>query len=134
MSVVIPAYNEEAGIAQTVEAVRDWLSARGDAFEVVVVDNASEDRTVERAESMADGTRVRVLRNDSNRGKGHSVRRGMLEATGTLRLHCDADCAPSLPSLPKMLDLIEDSDVVAGSRLAEGAAGGRRPPPGRARG
>src|SRR2546421_622010 len=128
MSVVIPAYNEEAGIAQTVEAVRDWLAARGEPFEVIVVDNASEDRTIERLEPLADGTRVRVMRNDSNRGKGHSVRRGMLEASGTLRLHCDADCAPSLPSLPMMLELIGDADVVVGSRLAEGAAVGRRQP------
>ena len=128
MSVVIPAYNEEAGIAQTVETVRNWLTERGEPFEVIVVDNASEDRTAERLEPLADGTRVRVLRNDSNRGKGHSVRRGMLEASGTLRLHCDADCAPSLPSLPGMLELMDDADVVVGSRLAEGAAVGRRQP------
>src|SRR5436309_4388749 len=128
MSVVIPAYNEEAGIAQTVEVVRDWLAARGEPFELIVVDNASEDRTVERLEPLLDGTRVRVLRNDSNRGKGDSVRRGMLEANGTLRLHCDADCAPSLPSLPNMIELIGDADVVVGSRLAEGAAVGRRQP------
>src|SRR4051794_21267208 len=128
MSVVIPAYNEEAGIAQTVEAVRDWLAARGEPFEGIVVDNASEDRTVERLEALADGARGPGMRNDSNGGKGHSVQRGMLEASGTLRLHCDADCAPSLPSLPKMLELIGDADVVVGSRLAKGAAVGRRQP------
>ena len=43
---------------------------------------------------------MRILRNDENRGKGYSVRRGMLEARGELRLHCDADCAVCLPSLP----------------------------------
>jgi dolichyl-phosphate beta-glucosyltransferase len=128
MSVVIPAYNEEAGIVQTVEDVRDWLVGRGKPFEVVVVDNASEDDTFERLRPIADGERVRVLRNDRNRGKGYSVRRGMLEARGGLRLHCDADCAPSLPSLPGMLELIADADVVVGSRLAEGAAVGRRQP------
>src|SRR4051812_4199638 len=128
MSVVIPAYNEEAGIAHTVEHVRDWLAERGRPFEVLVVDNASEDATFERLEAIADGERVRVLRNDRNRGKGYSVRRGMLEARGELRLHCDADCAGSLPSLPKMLELIEDADVVVGSRLARGAAVGRRQP------
>src|SRR5438105_10887465 len=128
MSVVIPVYNEEAGIAQTVGHVRAWLTERGEPFEVLVVDNASEDRTFERLESIADGTAVRVLRNDRNRGKGYSVRRGMLEARGALRLHCDADCAPSLPSLPGMLELIGDADVVVGSRLADGAAVGRRQP------
>src|SRR3954469_18425742 len=121
MSVVIPAYNEEEGIARTVEDVRDWLAGRGRPFEVLVVDNASEDATFERLRPVADGERVRVLRNDRNRGKGYSVRRGMLEARGGLRLHCDADCAVCLPSLPRMLELIEDADVVVGSRLASGA-------------
>jgi dolichyl-phosphate beta-glucosyltransferase len=128
ISVVVPAYNEETGIARTVEALRDWLDDRGEDYEVIVVDNASTDATVARVEPLTDGERVRLLRNDRNRGKGHSVRRGMLDARGALRLHCDADCAVCLPSLPKMLDLIVDADVVVGSRLAEGASVGRRQP------
>jgi dolichyl-phosphate beta-glucosyltransferase len=128
ISVVVPAYNEERGIAGTVEALRGWLEERGGEYELIVVDNASTDATVARLEPLADGSRVRVLRNDRNRGKGHSVRRGMLEARGELRLHCDADCAVCLPSLPGMLDQIEDADVVVGSRLAEGASLARRQP------
>ena len=128
ISVVVPAYNEERGIAGTVEALRGWLEERDGEYEVIVVDNASTDATVARLEPLADGSRVRVLRNDRNRGKGHSVRRGMLEARGELRLHCDADCAVCLPSLPGMLDQIEGADVVVGSRLAEGASLARRQP------
>jgi hypothetical protein len=56
------------------------------------------------------------------------MRRGMLAATGTLRLHCDADCADSFRSLPRMLELLADADVVVGSRLAAGAEVGRRQP------
>jgi dolichyl-phosphate beta-glucosyltransferase len=126
LSVVVPAYNEEAGIARTVTALRDWLEAHGEPWEILVVDNASEDRTAEVVDGLADGERVRLLRNDRNRGKGYSMRRGMLEATGELRLHCDADCATSLPSLPHMLELVREHDVVVGSRLAEGARVGRR--------
>jgi dolichyl-phosphate beta-glucosyltransferase len=128
ISVVVPAYNEETGIAATVGSLRDWLDARGEPFEILVVDNASTDRTAERVAELADGQRVRLLRNERNRGKGHSMRRGMLEATGELRLHCDADCASSLPSLPHMLELIRDHDVVVGSRLADGAQVGLRQP------
>jgi dolichyl-phosphate beta-glucosyltransferase len=128
ISVVVPAYNEEAGIAVTVHALRDWLDAHGDAFEILVVDNASTDRTAERVAEVADGQRVRLLRNERNRGKGYSMRRGMLDATGELRLHCDADCASSLPSLPHMLELIREHDVVVGSRLADGAQVDRRQP------
>lgn len=128
ISVVVPAYNEETGIAATVRALREWLEARGDSFEILVVDNASTDRTAERVAELSDGQLVRLLRNERNRGKGYSMRRGMLEATGELRLHCDADCATSIPSLPRMLDLVREHDVVVGSRLAEGAQLGRRQP------
>jgi len=125
----VPAYNEERGIAATVTALRDWLQARDPRpFEVIVVDNASADRTAAEVGALADGERVQLLRNERNRGKGYSVRRGMLAARGELRLHCDADCAPSLASLPGMLALLEDADVVVGSRLAPGARVGRRQP------
>jgi dolichyl-phosphate beta-glucosyltransferase len=129
ISVVVPAYNEERGIAATVRALRDWLQASDPRpFEVIVVDNASADRTAAEVGALADGERVQLLRNERNRGKGYSVRRGMLAARGELRLHCDADCAPSLASLPGMLALLEDADVVVGSRLAPGARVGRRQP------
>jgi dolichyl-phosphate beta-glucosyltransferase len=128
ISVVIPAYNEERGIVNTVEQARNWLESQGDPYELIVVDNASTDRTAELLEPLADGSEVRVLRNERNRGKGYSMRRGMLEATGTLRLHCDADCAGSFRSLPRMLELLEHADVVVGSRLAPGADVGQRQP------
>lgn len=128
ISVVVPAYNEERGIEATVRLLREWLEARGEPYEILVVDNASSDRTAELVAALADGERVKLLRNARNRGKGYSMRRGMLEATGELRLHCDADCATSLPSLPRMLELVREHDLVVGSRLAEGAELGRRQP------
>ena len=88
IDVILPVHNEA-------EALPWVLHRMPPGFEPLVVDNASEDRTFEVLEPLADGDRVRVLRNDRNRGKGYSVRRGMLEARGALRLHCDADCAQS---------------------------------------
>jgi hypothetical protein len=127
ISVVIPAYNEERGIVSTVERACRWLDAHGDPYELIVVDNASTDGTAALLAPLA-GERVRVLHNERNRGKGYSMRRGMLEATGDLRLHCDADCAGSFRSLPRMLGLLENADVVVGSRLAPGAELGQRQP------
>ena len=127
-SVVVPAYNEERAIAGTVSALREWLEEAGAPWELIIVDNASSDATRERVGPFLADPRVRLLVNDRNRGKGFSVRRGMLEATGAARLHCDADCAPSLPSLPGMFDLLEASDLVVGSRLAPGASVGHRQP------
>lgn len=126
LSVVIPAFNEERGIAATVSRIAAWLAEHGHDGEVLVVDNASTDGTVAALEPLLDGERVRLLRNDRNRGKGFSLRRGMLEARGELILHCDADCAVCLPSLPVLLALVEHADVVIGSRLAPGARIGRR--------
>jgi dolichyl-phosphate beta-glucosyltransferase len=127
ISVVVPAFNEERGIAGAVRDARAWLDERGGDWELIVVDNASTDRTIERLEPLLDD-RVRVLRNDRNRGKGYSMRRGMLEARAPLRLHCDADCVGSFESFDRMLALLEGADVVTGSRLGPDARVGRRQP------
>ena len=127
LSAVIPAYNEVAGIGGTVRALLAELDRHALDHEVLVVDNASTDGTVAAVEAVGD-PRVRVLRNPRNLGKGGSMRRGMLEATGSLRLHCDADCGASLAALARLLARIEHADVVVGSRLAAGAAVGRRQP------
>jgi dolichyl-phosphate beta-glucosyltransferase len=128
ISVVVPAYNEERGIAAAVKEATAWLGSRGGDHELIVVDNASTDATVERLAPLLDEPRVRLLRNERNQGKGYSMRRGMLAARAPLRLHCDADCVGSFASLDRMLELIESADVVTGSRLAEGARVGRRQP------
>jgi dolichyl-phosphate beta-glucosyltransferase len=128
MSVVVPAYNEADGIADTVAALHARLESFGRPYEVIVVDNASQDATVEVLAPLVDGECVRLLRNDVNRGKGFSVRRGMLEARGELRLMCDADCGPSLESLPRVVEATADADVIAGSRVAEGAKVDRQQP------
>lgn len=128
VSVVVPAYNEELAIGGTLRSLLAWMEDAGLSHEILVVDNASTDATRDRVGELADGDRVRLLANDVNRGKGYSVRRGILESRGALVLHCDADCAPSLPSLRAMMDLSRRYDLVVGSRLAAGSRVGRRQP------
>lgn len=128
ISVIIPVYNEAGEIAKIVRAVDDVLRARGGEFEILVVDNASEDDTVERLTPFLADERIRLLRNEHNMGKGFSVRRGMLEARGELRLMCDADCGPSLVSLPRMEAKLSDCDVVAGARNSPSSEVGRQQP------
>jgi dolichyl-phosphate beta-glucosyltransferase len=119
MSVIVPVYNEAEEIVKIIPAVRAALAARGGDWEILVVDNASTDDTVARVGPFLADPRVRVIRNPVNRGKGYSVRRGMLEAGGDLRLMCDADCEHSLASLPAMEALIGDRcAIVAGARNA----------------
>ena len=129
LSVVVPAYNEAPWILGAAEQIRDRLEALGRPWELIVIDNASPDGTADRLTPLLGDERIQVLRNEVNRGKGYSVRRGMLAARGDLRLHCDADCASSFASLPKLLAEIDaGADVVVGSRLAQGASVGRRQP------
>jgi glycosyltransferase involved in cell wall biosynthesis len=120
ISVVIPTYNEAPVIAATVAAVAERLTEEGRQWEIVVVDNGSHDGTAAAVRAL-DIENVRVLENGANRGKGYSVRRGLLDARGELRLLCDADCVPSLKSLGDLLEAARSADVVIGSRLAVGA-------------
>ncbi len=118
MSVIIPVFNEGEEIGTIVPAARAALEARDGDWEILVVDNASTDDTAARMEPFLDDPRIRLLCNERNRGKGYSVRRGMLEATGDRRLMCDADCSRSLDSLPAMEALSGSHEVVAGARNA----------------
>ena len=120
ISVVIPTYNEAPVIAATIAAVAERIECEGRKAEILVVDNSSTDGTAAAVRALGRED-VRVLENDRNRGKGFSVRRGLLEARGELRLQCDADCVPSLASLDDLINAAESADVVVGSRLASGA-------------
>ncbi len=128
LSIVIPVLNEEDEIAVILGGAIAHLEERGGDWEIVIVDNASTDRTLERAAPYIDGRRVRLLRNEVNQGKGFSIRRGMLDASGDLRLMCDADCVASLRSLPAMERMASDAHVVVGSRSSAGAHVTRQQP------
>jgi dolichyl-phosphate beta-glucosyltransferase len=128
ISVVIPVLNEENEIARILSAATERLDARGGEWEIIVVDNASTDDTVKSAEPFLDSAHVRLLRNETNRGKGYSIRRGMLEASGDLRLMCDADCVTSLASLETLERAAREVDVAVGSRLSDGARVSRQQP------
>lgn len=106
LSLVIPAYEEERRLGRSLEKVFEYLSGRGSSFEVIVVDDGSEDGTsgVVRSfrPSSAVDAKLRLLRNEENRGKGYSVRRGMLAARGRFALLTDADLSTPIEELPKV--------------------------------
>ena len=118
MSVVIPAYNEERRIGPTLESIRDYAARRGQRWEVVIVDDGSTDGTEARiARGDWEPLTVRLLRNERNRGKGFSVRRGMLAAGGEVLLACDADQSARIEEVDRLLPWLDRGyDVVIGSR------------------
>jgi dolichyl-phosphate beta-glucosyltransferase len=123
LSVVVPAFNEEARIGRTVSEVLAEIDRLALDGELVVVDDGSSDRTasiVDRA-TRAD-SRVRVIR-ASHAGKGATVRRGMLEARGEWRFLADADLSMPITEINRFLDATSNpgGDVLVGSREARGA-------------
>ena len=91
LSIVIPAYNEERRLPNTLRAVDSYISEQDYTTEVIVVVNGSTDNTLEVAQEFAaEHNYVRVL-HDHKRGKGRAVRLGMIEALGKYRFMCDAD-------------------------------------------
>jgi dolichyl-phosphate beta-glucosyltransferase len=123
LSVVIPAYNEEARIGAALEKVRTYLGHQRYRAEVIVVENASTDRTAAIVEAAASepGVPVRLLRL-AEAGKGRAVRAGMLAATGEYRFFADADLSMPIEQLDRFLPpVLEGVDVAIGSREAPGA-------------
>jgi len=121
LSVVIPAYNEAARLPQSLRRIQEFLGGWRRSYEVVVVDDGSRDETARLARE-AEVSGLTVLRNDVNRGKGYSVRRGMLAARGDHRLMTDADLSTPIQELDRLLAAQEQgADVVIGSRAMPGA-------------
>jgi dolichyl-phosphate beta-glucosyltransferase len=121
LSVIIPAYNEERRLPFSLQRVRDYLDGRAEDYEIVIVDDGSTDNTVGCVRAF-DCSRVTLLRNETNRGKGYSVRRGMLSARGAQRLMCDADLSTPIEEAQQLLAAVKaGADVAIGSRAASGA-------------
>jgi glycosyltransferase involved in cell wall biosynthesis len=123
LSIIIPAYNEEARLPETLRRIAEYLSAWGAAFhEILIVDDGSQDGTLAAAKAFANkNPNVRVLQNPGNRGKGFSVRHGMLEARGDWRLFTDADLSAPIEELDKLWDAVDrqKADAAIGSRALD---------------
>lgn len=123
ISIVIPAYNEEQRLPATLEAVTSYLARSSRRFiEIIVVDDGSTDGTAQVAEEYA-ATHpfVRLLKNPGNRGKGYSVRHGMLEAKGEWVLFSDADLSAPIEELDKLVAELRrtGAEVAIGSRALD---------------
>src|SRR6185436_7848362 len=115
ISVVVPAYNEEHGLAGVVAGLRAQLEASGHEFEIIVVDDGSSDRTREVAETLD----VRLLRHAVNRGYGAALKTGIRAASGEHVLICDGDGTYPPESIPELLRHIDGHDMVVAARTGE---------------
>jgi glycosyltransferase involved in cell wall biosynthesis len=120
-SIVIPAYNESGRIPATLQSVVECVRSNGWAAEVLVVDDGSRDSTAQVVSAFAvHAPEVRLIRNPGNRGKGYSVRNGVLQALGEIVMFTDADLSAPIEEAERLFAaLAAGADIAIGSRWLE---------------
>ena len=115
VSVVIPAYNEEAGVGAQVESVRGALNSHAIAHEILVIDDGSEDRTTEHALQ----AQARVLRHPVNRGYGAAIKTGIIAAKYDTIVITDADGTYPSEEIPRLIAELDTADMAVGARTGD---------------
>jgi glycosyltransferase involved in cell wall biosynthesis len=131
LSIIIPAFNEEARIGKTLDLIFDFMVKAGIPTELIVVDDGSGDRTSLIADQhlrVHPDIQSRVLRYDTNKGKGYAVRLGLENCSGDVALFSDADLSTPIEELSNLLDPInrDDCDLAFGSRALDRSMIGKR--------
>jgi dolichyl-phosphate beta-glucosyltransferase len=118
LSVVIPSFNEESEIGNFLGDVRSYLEQQNFNAEIIVVDDASTDSTYEVLNQFRESYPIRILRNNVNAGKGHSVKEGVMASRGKFVVVMDADSAYAISSVYDFLSpLVEaEYDIAVGNR------------------
>ena len=119
LTIVVPAFNESSRLGGSLESIRSYADSKPFSLEVIVVDDGSRDRTPELLAEFANHfPAMRVLRHEQNRGKGYTVRRGVLEARGEFVAFTDADLSAPVEDVDQLLQALESSgaDAAVGSR------------------
>jgi len=122
LSIVIPAFNEDNRLPKTLDSIFSYVQSRPYRAEIIVVDDGSSDRTAEIVKTFQQKhPELRLVSNGRNRGKGFSVRHGMLEALGEIALFSDADLSTPIEEADKLLAAILERgfDAAIGSRAVD---------------
>ncbi|MDQ2746541.1 MAG: glycosyltransferase family 2 protein [Acidobacteriota bacterium] len=133
LSIIVPAYNEEARLGDSIGKILDYLRQTSPHGELIVVDDGSGDKTAEVAENARAAfpeIKSRVIRYEKNRGKGFAVKTGLLAASADLALFSDADLSTPIEEAAKLVEPIRrgDFDVTFGSRALDRSLIGVRQP------
>jgi len=114
VSIIVPVYNEKISIAETVRGIHNTLSAAGGSFEIIVVDDGSDDgsaRVLDAVKGIA-----RILRHQQNRGYGASIKSGIAASVGDLIAIIDADGTYRYDRLPELVRAMAAHDMVVAAR------------------
>ncbi len=124
ISIIIPAYNEESLIVNTLESLRSYMTARAEQYEIIVVDDGSQDKTVACVQDWhkKSGANVQLLSNQKNMGKGFSIRHAVMESRGRYVIFIDADLPYELGAIDNFLLALKNGfDLAVGSRVLPGS-------------
>lgn len=118
ISLFFPAYNEEANIAKSINQALTILPQFAEQYEIIVVDDGSKDKTAEIVQQVASKhPQVRLIQHDTNVGYGGAVKSGIYGSRFDLIFLCDADLQFDLTEMPRMLEWINEYDLVVGYRV-----------------
>lgn len=120
LTVIIPAYNEERVIEQTLTRVVSFLTSKKFSWEIIIVDDGSKDDTSKIVNSFK-SPKVRLVRLAENKGKGAALKEGFLNAKGEYQIFSDADLSVPIENIDGFLKKLKVYDVVVGSRRVKGA-------------
>jgi len=116
-SVVIPCFNEALGVNKTLNEIFDVFNSQKD-FEVIIIDDGSTDETLAQLHKIAlERPRLKILQNNTNKGYGASLKKGILAAKGDFMVITDADGTYPSEEIPNLLDLLETCDMSVGARI-----------------
>ena len=124
ISIVIPAYNEETLILNTLESLREYMATRSENYEFIVVDDGSNDRTAATIQAWQKKMKadLQLLINQKNMGKGFSIRRAVQASRGQYVIFIDADLPYELYAIDNFLSALKNGyDLAVGSRVLPGA-------------
>jgi dolichyl-phosphate beta-glucosyltransferase len=124
ISIIIPAYNEETLITSTLDCLQAYLIARPESYEIIVVDDGSQDKTTMCIQDWRKSHRVdlQLLINEKNMGKGFSIQRAVMESRGNYIIFIDADLPYELYAIDDFLMVLQNgNDLAVGSRVLPGS-------------
>lgn len=124
ISIIVPAYEEQDRLGDSIRQILAYVERGKLASELIVVDDGSKDNTAEIAETAARDfreTETKVIRYETNRGKGYAVKTGLLAALSPVAVFSDADLSTPIEELPKLVEPIQSGeyDITFGSRALD---------------